>query len=361
MRRGHPCPSSGAPPVTDTLGRGRAPTVWHVCPGPGAWQCPGLIAPDSSWPAYFSCFHRHYPEATCFLPDDCKDSQTDLSLTVFPPSFQLNLEKSSQNTTLFITHTFSLSYKRSGLLKGPNSSAQQPRLCAHTCMHVSVFPCLCMWIRVGVCICTCRSVCMFICVWNCVCVRESVCICVCTYMCVKLFMWMRAHEYVYVCVKLCVCDCVCICVYLYLCMCMCVRVHICMCMSVCMFTSVYVSACRLMSVCRCLCMWGGSNHRGQRSCLLSVSPLWSLTRGFSFLPGAHQFSWDVSQGKPKVSPVPRHLSFQHRFWWSKSDAMLTQQTLYWLDISPISTKTLYPLTGTYCPQTHTPAQPQLPT
>lgn len=96
--------------------------------------------------------------------------------------------------------------------------------------------------------------------------------------------------------------------------------------------------------------WKFTEVKGQSPCLLSVSPLWSLTRGFSFLPGAHQFSWDVSQGKPKVSPVPPHLSFQHRFWGSKSDAMLTQQTLYWLDISPISTKTLYPLTGTYCPQ-----------
>lgn len=209
--------------------------------------------------------------------------------------------------------------------------------CAWKCVH------LCVYIYV------CKTVYVNVCTWVCICVCETVWVylwlCVCICVCLHLCMCMCVH--VRVCIYVCVCMFMSVCVWVYAC--------------VCMFTSVYMSACRLMSVCRGLCMWGGSNHRGQRSCLLSVSPLWSLTWGFSFLPGAHQFSWDVSQGKPKVSPVPPHLSFQHRFWGSKSDAMLTQQTLYWLDISPISTKTLYPLTGTYCPQTHTPAQPQLPT
>lgn len=168
-----------------------------------------------------------------------------ISLTVFPPSFQLNLEKSSQNTTLFITHTFSLSYKRSGLLRGPNSSAQPPRLCAHTCMHVSVFPCLWMWIRVGVCICTCRSV-RVVCETVCECAWKCVHLCVYIYVCKTVYVNACTWVCICVCETVCVCDCVCICVYLYLCMCMCVRVHICMCMSVCMCVHVHICLCECM-------------------------------------------------------------------------------------------------------------------
>lgn len=172
----------GAPQVTDALGRGRAPTVWHPRPGPGAWQSPGLTAPDSSRPTTspVSTATTLRPHASCLMIARIPKLISPLMLPL--PSFQLNLEKSFQSLTLFLTHAFSLSYKLSGLLRGPNSSAQQPRLCAHACMHLCFFVSVCvsMWVCASVCVDLC--ICIYVCetvseyAWKCVHLCVHICV-----------------------------------------------------------------------------------------------------------------------------------------------------------------------------------------
>jgi len=97
--------------------------------------------------------------------------------------------------------------------------------------------CVCVCVRVHMCVCV--RVCEFVCV--CVCVRVCVyrvCACVCMYrrMCV------RVHSGMHVCV------CVCACAYV---MCICVRVsgayaYVCM--------SVHLGTCTCVCVCMCACV-----------------------------------------------------------------------------------------------------------
>ena len=83
--------------------------------------------------------------------------------------------------------------------------------------------------------CVCVYVRMFVCVYGCMCVCLYVRMCVCVYGCMCVCLYVRMCVCVYVCMGVCVYVCMFVCVYVRMCVCayvcMCVCAYVCMCVT----------------------------------------------------------------------------------------------------------------------------------
>ena len=87
--------------------------------------------------------------------------------------------------------------------------------------------CICVRMRVCMCVWVCARVCLYVYtrvyVHVCACMCACMCVCACVYGCVHVYVYMC----VYMCMSVCACECVNVCMCVYVCLCVCV----CMCLS----------------------------------------------------------------------------------------------------------------------------------